>query len=119
MMIGDDLRHQQADFVRGVEFPGLLARIRGELANQIFVDEAQHIVVIASIRRHILDDIQQLRDRLCPRPARLAQVGDLAVERIEDLVKDRLEFRRNVPRKSIERIRHLRRDKPDLGIDPS
>ena len=59
MVIGDDLRHQQTNFMRSIELSGLLARIRGKLTDQIFIDEAQHIVVVASIRRHILDDIQQ------------------------------------------------------------
>ena len=56
-VVGDDLGHQQGDFVGRVELARFLARIRSEFLDEIFVDETKDIVALPSIHRDLFDQL--------------------------------------------------------------
>lgn len=59
-VMGDDLRHELGHFVGRVEFPGLLARIGGEIADEVFIDVAQHVVVLPAVHGDVLDEMDEV-----------------------------------------------------------
>ncbi len=56
----DYLAHKHRHLVRRIELAGFLARIGSKVANQILVDEAQHVIVLAAIHRDILDEVDEI-----------------------------------------------------------
>ena len=46
-----------------VELSGFLSGIGGKLADKVFVDEAEHVVVLTTVHRNVLDERQQVSYR--------------------------------------------------------
>ena len=110
-MISNDLRHQEGNLVRGIEFACLLARVCGKHADEIFIDEAKHVIALTPVHGNILDQIQQSADRLGLRTRAVAQLGKPGFQRIEDFFKHALVGRRNQTvegRKGITDIGHIK-----------
>ena len=63
-MPGDDFRHQKRHFVGRIEFAGLFARVRREVADQVFVDEAENVVILLPVHRDVFDQVDEASDRL-------------------------------------------------------
>jgi len=63
-MTGDDFRHQKRHFVRRIEFAGLLARVRGEVADQVFINKAEDVVILLPVHRDIFDQVDKLTNGL-------------------------------------------------------
>ena len=63
-MVRDDLRHEHRHFVRCVELPCLFARVGSEHADEVLVDEPQHVVVLLAIHGDVFDELDEIADRL-------------------------------------------------------
>ncbi len=46
--------------MRRIELSCFLSGIGGKLADKIFVDEAEHVVILPTIHRNVLDECQQV-----------------------------------------------------------
>lgn len=57
-VVRDDLRHQHRDLMRGVELSRLLSCIGGKHANEVLVDEAEHVVALLAIHGDVFDQLQ-------------------------------------------------------------
>ena len=58
-MPGHYFAHELRNFARRVELTGLLTRIGSEVANQIFVNEAEGIVILPAVHRNVLDEVDE------------------------------------------------------------
>lgn len=76
--------------MRRIKLTGLLARIGGEVADEILVDKAKHIVVLAPIHRNVLDEVDEITSSLGPTPCVGAKLGETGLQRVEDAVEDAL-----------------------------
>ena len=63
-MVRDNFRHKHGYFVRRIEFPRLLASVSGEHADQILVDEPQHVITLLAIHGYVFDELDELADGL-------------------------------------------------------
>ena len=63
-MPGHYFAHELRNFARRVELTGLLTRIGSEVANQIFVNEAEGIVILPAVHRNVLDEVDEVADSL-------------------------------------------------------
>ena len=59
-MVRDDIGHEYRYFVGRIELAGLLARIRGELRDQVFVNVPQHVIVLARAHGDGLDKVNEI-----------------------------------------------------------
>ena len=118
-MVSHNLRHQKRDLVRRVKFARLLACICRKIRNQVFIDKAQHIVVLLAIHRNILDEMEQVADRLCLRVGTIAQLGKPRLQSVEHLVKDF--FVRGIDKaaESRKRIANVRHVEVTFQLEPS
>ncbi len=73
--------------MRGVELAGLLAGVGREVADQVLVDVAEHIVALLAVHRDVADELQQRADRLGLRPGGVPQLREAGLEGVEDLVE--------------------------------
>ena len=56
----DYLAHEHRHLVRGVELAGLLTRIGSKVADEVLVDETEHVVVLATVHRDIFDEVDEV-----------------------------------------------------------
>ena len=103
-MIRHDFRHEQTDFVRGVELTRLLAGVCGELADQVFINEAKHIIVLLAVHGNVLDQVDQVADCFRAAGSAVAQLGQSGFQRLEDFVKDLFVIGIDEPAESGKRI---------------
>ena len=73
-MVRDDFGHEQGHLVRRVELASLLSGVCGEHADEVFVDEAQHVVVLPAVHRNDLDQLDEAADGLCLRAGAVAEL---------------------------------------------
>ena len=52
--------------MRRIKFARFFSCIGGKIANQIFVDEAENIIVLFPVHWNILDEVNQIADCFCP-----------------------------------------------------
>ena len=104
-MLGYDLRHQDRDLVGRIEFPSLLTGVRGEVADQVLVDEAQDVVILPAVRGNVLDQVDQILYRPAPCRGRLAQLGKAGLQRGEYAAEQALPANKPVERR--QGIRHV------------
>ena len=77
-MVRDDFGHEHGDLVRRIKLARLFARIGSKHADEIFVNEAEHIVALPAIHGDVLDELDEVANSLgLPRSgiAELAQAG--------------------------------------------
>ena len=104
----DDLAHEHGNLVRGVELAGLLAGVGGEVADEILVDEAQHVIIGPAVHRDILDEVDEITSGLGLAPCVGAKLGETGLQRVEDFVKDTLACRVDIAAKGGKRVAHVR-----------
>ena len=46
--------------MRRIELAGLLTRIGSKVADEVLVDEAEHVVVLATVHRDIFDEVDEV-----------------------------------------------------------
>ena len=73
-MVRNDFGHQHGDLVWCVEFARLLAGIGSKLADKVFVDESQYVIVLLAIHRNILNQLEQIAHSSCLFALSTAQV---------------------------------------------
>ncbi|CRH60387.1 Uncharacterised protein [Chlamydia trachomatis] len=95
-VVSHNLAHELANFVRRVELAGLLASVRGEVGDEVFVDEAQDVVVSTAAHGDILDSVQQVTDGLRLSGGVLAELGQASLKSLEDTLEHFLVSRVNV-----------------------
>lgn len=87
-VMGDDLRHELGHFVGRVEFPGLLARIGGEIADEVFIDVAQHVVVLPAVHGDVLDEMDEVAHGAGLGAGAVPQMAQTGLEGLEDALKE-------------------------------
>ena len=73
--------------MRCIKFPGLLACVGSEVANQILVNKTQHIVILLAVHRNIVDKIKQIANGLRPRTGRFAKLAQTRLQRRKNIFK--------------------------------
>ena len=73
--------------MRRVELAGLLACVCCKVADQIFVDKAENIIILLAVHGNIFDEIDQVANGLCPRTGAFTQFGQAGLQRSKDTVK--------------------------------
>ena len=68
-----------------IELAGFLAGIGCEVGDQVFINEAQHVVILPAIHRDALDQMQQVADGLCTGIGCFTQLGKPGLQRLEDV----------------------------------
>jgi hypothetical protein len=63
-MISHDFRHQQRYLVRRVELARLLPGVGGEHTDEIFIDEAENVVILLAVHRYDLYQLDEVADGL-------------------------------------------------------
>ena len=83
-VLGDDFRHEHRHLVGRVELTGFLARIGGKVGNKIFIDVAQHIVVLLAIGGNVADELDEILQGACLCRRALAKLLQASPKRVED-----------------------------------
>lgn len=94
--------------MRRVELAGFLTGVGGEVADKVLVDEAKHVVVLATVHRDVLDEVDEVASGLGLAPCVGAELGEAGLQRVEDAVEDTFAGRIDVAAKSIEGIANVR-----------
>lgn len=63
-MIRHNFRHQQRYLVRSIELTGLFTSICGKVTDEIFINEAENVIVFFAVHRDILNQLKQVADCL-------------------------------------------------------
>lgn len=102
------LAHEHGNLVRGVELAGLLAGVGGEVADEVLVDEAQHVVVGPAVHRDVLDEVDEVAGGLGLAARIGAQLGEARLQRVEDAVEDALAGRVDIAAEGGESVAYVR-----------
>ena len=94
--------------MRRVELACLLAGVGGEVADEVLVDEAEHVVVLATVHRDVFDEVDEVASGLGLAPCVGAELGETGPQRVEDAVEDALASRVDVAAKGIEGVANVR-----------
>ena len=86
-----------------IELTGLLARIGGKVADEIFIDIPQHVIVLRPIGRDVLDKADEVFQRARLAGRILTQLAQSGLQRFEDAVINMLITVADEPVESIER----------------
>ena len=106
-MPGDDFAHQLGNLRRCVEFAGLLPRIGGEIADEIFVDEAENVIILTTIHRNVFNEVNQISRGLGLASRVGAKFGKPGLQRVENTVEHSLTRRIDVAGERRKRITHV------------
>ena len=86
MVFGHNLRHDHRHLVGRIELTGLLAGTGGEVADEVLIDVAQHVVVLRAVGRDVLDEFDETVQRLGLRIRAVAQLAEASTQRLEDAI---------------------------------
>ena len=117
-MVRDDLGHEYGDFVRGVEFARFFARVCGKHADEILVNEAKHIVALASIHRNVFDELNKIADGLGLPRGVVAEFAQAGFQGLENALEETLVIRVNEAAEGRQGIAHMGDIKIAFLIDP-
>ena len=106
-MVRHDFRHEQRNFVRRVELAGLLACVCCKVADQIFVDKAENIIILLAVHGNVFDEIDQVANGLCPRTGAFTQFGQAGLQRSKDAVKHLFVVRVDQSTECLQCYRHI------------
>ena len=115
----DYLAHEHGHLVRRVELAGFLAGVGGEVADEILVDEAEHVVVLTTVHRDVLDEVDEVASSLGLAPCVGAELGETGLQRVEDAVEDTLAGGVDVAAKGGEGVANVRNLEVAALGDPS
>ena len=82
-MVRNDFGHEKRNFVRRVEFACFLSRVGGEVAYEIFVDEAKNVVVLPPVHRNVFYQIYKVAYRPRARAGCVAELRQPCLKRRE------------------------------------
>ena len=86
-MVGNDLGHEDGNFMRRVELPSLFPCISGEHANEILVYKTKNIVALSAIHGNLVDELDEFTNRLGLLRCSVAQFAQTCFECLEDALK--------------------------------
>ena len=112
------LAHEHGHLVRRVELAGFLTSVGGEVADEVLVDEAEHVVVLATVHRDVLDEIDEVAGGLGLAPCVGTELGETGLQRVEDAIEDALASRVDIAAKSREGVANVRNLKVASFGDP-
>ena len=107
-MVRNDFGHEDGNLMRGVELASFLARIGGEHADQIFVDEAEHIVALAAIHWNVFDELNQFADGFGLLGGGVAELAQASFKGLENALEKALVVRVNQATKGRQGITYMR-----------
>ena len=84
---GDNLTHELGNLVRGIELARLLACVGREVGDEVLVDKAKDVVVLAAIHGDVLDKLRQVTDSLGLTLRIAAELGEARLQSVENAVK--------------------------------
>ena len=93
--------------MRGIKFPGLFPGIGREVADQVFINEAQDVIVLFTVHRNVLDQPQQIADRLGSCAGGVAQLTQTGIKSIKNILKNLFVFWINQAIECRERIGNI------------
>ena len=73
--------------MRGIKFSRFFPCIGGKHAYQVFIDEAEDIVILPAVHRDIFDQLDQGADRLCLRNRVLSEFTQPGLQRLKNVVE--------------------------------
>ena len=94
--------------MRRIELASFLAGIGGEVADQVLIDEAKHVVVLATVHRDVLDEVDEVAGGLGLATCVGAELGETGLQRVEDAVENALAGRVDVAAKGREGVANVR-----------
>ena len=94
--------------MRRIELAGFLTGVGGEVADEVLVDEAKDVVVLATVHRDVLDEVNEVASGLGLAPCVGAELGETGLQRVEDAVEDALAGRVDVAAKGREGVANVR-----------
>lgn len=105
--------------MRRIELARFLAGVRGEHSYQVFIDESENVIVLASIHRNVTDKLKECLDGPCLRSGAIAQLAQARLKRDENLVEHLLVGWCDKTRKRRKRVTHVRNVKIVSHTQPS
>jgi hypothetical protein len=94
--------------MRGIELAGLFAGVDGKVADEVLVDETEHIVVLPAVHRDVLDEIDEVAGGLGLAASIGSQLGEAGLQRVEDAVENALACWVDVAAEGGKRITDIR-----------
>ena len=94
--------------MRRVELASFLTGVGGEVADQVLIDEAKHVVVLATVHRDVLDEVDEVASGLGLATCVGAELGEARLQRVEDAVENALAGRVDVAAKGREGVANVR-----------
>ena len=104
--------------MRRIELAGFLTGVGGEVADEVLVDEAKDVVVLATVHRDVLDEVNEVASGFGLAPCVGAELGETGLQRVEDAVEDALASRVDVAAKGREGVANVRNLKVAAFGDP-
>ena len=105
--------------MRGVKLARLFAGIGGEHADQIFVDEAKHIITLPAIGGDVLDEMNQIADGLGLPGGGIAELAQAGFQCLKNAFEEALMVRVDEATERGQSFAHMGNIKVGLGINPS
>ena len=112
------LRQEDGYFMGGIELTCLLAGIGSKIANEVFIDVAQHIVVLRTVGRDVLDELDEVFQRTCLAGRILSEFAQTRLQGLEDAVIDRLVVGAHQAVEGVECHREVGHGKAAVGQQP-
>ena len=118
-MVSNNLRHHKSDLMRSVELTGFLTCVCGEVGDKIFVDEAENVVVLATVGRNIFDKLEQVVDGFGLCSGAFTEFAQAVLQSIEDTFVNFLMRGANKPSEAVERISNVSNTEVRIRSNPS
>ena len=93
--------------MRRIELPSFLTGVGGKVADQVLIDEAKHVVVLATVHRNVLDEVDEVASSLGLAACIGAELGETGLQRVEDAVEDALAGRVDVAAEGREGVANV------------
>ncbi len=104
----DYLAHEHGHLVRRIELARFLTGVGGEVADEILVDEAEHVVVLATVHRDVLNEVDEVAGGLGLASCVGTELGETGLQRVEDAIEDALASRVDIAAKGREGVANVR-----------
>ena len=86
-MVGNNLGHQLRHFVRSVKFTCFFTSVGCKIADEVFINKAEDIIVLFAICRNILNQLDEITNSFCLVVCVITKFAQTGFQSIEDLAK--------------------------------
>ncbi len=118
-MVGDYLRHHQGNFVGCIKLTGFLSGISREVADKVFVYKTENVIVLTVIGWNILNQIEQILNRLGLCAGTFTEFAQAVLQSIENTLVNLLMSRIYKTGKSSKSISHISDREVPIRFNPS